>query len=218
MSNLLSPTQDAVIEAVSLCRQISSHQLQRLLFSAPENSAASRGQRTRRALTRLVGEGYLTALPRSWGGGWVYQLAGSTNRNIDLHKLDVAELYVLLNEAEASGLCELNEFVPEDSRGRLKADAFVRLTTPKTERVFFCEIDRASEYKPQLTAKLTAYHNAYARYEEGIFPRVLWIVSFAARDRIQQRVELIERLTRSEPEPALFKVMGLSQAVAHMVR
>ncbi|QNK82566.1 replication-relaxation family protein [Nakamurella sp. PAMC28650] len=216
MSTYLSSRDHAVIDSINRLRHISSQQLQRLHFVESLEGKNSKDVTTRRVLARLVGEGYVSRIERSSGSGFVYQPAGAKTRNIDLHQLDVSELYVLLSEAEARGECSLLEFTPEEPRGGVKADAYIRLDLKNGKYSCFAEIDRATEYKPQLMKKLRAYSQAYDRATSP-FPKVLWIVSFAPRDRYSERVNIIKQLVSREPEPELFDVLTLQDAVTQLL-
>jgi hypothetical protein len=209
----LTSRDQSIIEAVQLLSQITTHQLQRLLFSELTSSPASRGVRTRRVLARLVAHGYLSRLelPGEWGG-WVYQPAGSRTRTMVPHTLDVAELYVRLSEAEAAGKCKILEFTPESIHARIKADAYIWLEVDGQRVDYLAEIDRATEYRTQLRTKFRSYTRAYNAATDN-FPQCLWIVSFAPRDRHDERVLLLQSLAKHEAEPALFEVCRLDQAI-----
>jgi len=109
------------------------------------------------------------------------------------HTLAIAEQYVRLVEAERAGDVELLRFDTEPDCWRagaaatLKPDAFVRLGVGEFEQRSFLEVDLGSEGRGALARKARAYVAYYQSGQEqdstGVFPRVVWITTNAARVR-----------------------------------
>lgn len=212
-----------VIETVAKFRYATTVQLQRLFFAdGPRDSNA---RRARLSLRRLAELRVLLRLERRVGGvragsaGQVYSvdLAGQyllavnglTTRRRPLepshsfvrHSLAVTELFVLLTEAERSGLLKILEFEPEPpcwrpfvgpsgARGTLKPDAFVVVGSDHEDdpELWFVEVDRATESSTALKNKFRTYRQYWttgieqAKWE-NVFPRVLWLAPDARRIR-----------------------------------
>ena len=218
----LSSRDHAVLEAVRSLRQVSTNQIVRLYFSEPHTSPKSRGIRARRALARLVRWGYRNRIERAFGGavggseGYVYIPANSRARSIDRHTMDVTELYVRLVEAENEGRCKILEFTPEDVHGHIRPDAYIWLETPSGRADYFVEYDRSAEYKPQLTTKIRAYQRAF-NSSAGNFAKVVWVVSFAPMNRIQERKTLIHGICQKQEVPELFSTVSMEDFVNLLV-
>ncbi len=230
-----------VVKYLAELHFISGGQLARLCFwggAAPDTRAA------RRALLRLTRLGVLDRLPRSVGGvrsgsaGFVYHLdlAGqslaiqrgwqperrrrrsNTPGTLFLnHTLLVAELHVLLVEADRSQSIELLELSSEPACWRsfrrtqgqrqiLKPDSYARLGVGDFEDSYFFEIDNGTEGSRTIVRQLSSYVAYYASGEEqqrtGVFPKSLWLTSRA------ERVAVIEDCVASLPleAHALFQV------------
>jgi len=134
------------------------------------------------------------------------------------HRLSVSELYVSLTEAARAGASEVLSFEAEPQSWRrftgphgtaayVKPDAAVRLAVGEFERGAFVEIDRATEARPTLTRKCTAYRRYWEAGREqarfGYFPRVVFAVPTEAR-----KAAVAEVFT-AQPEEAweLFRVV-----------
>ncbi len=213
-SSRLSPRDLAIIQTVTRHRQIESHQLRRLYFE--DGSPASRGVRQRKALARLVKWGEIQRLPRPVGGysggsgAHVYLPMTSKARHPDAHTLDLTELYVRLVE---SG--QLNRFDPEPwchinvGHVELKPDATVKTQTPRGTFNAFVEMDRSTEWRSQLAAKMRRYCTAYEKWKGSTFPQVVFIV------HDQDRLRLIRDLGKRQ-EVQLFKTVLFEDAVAYL--
>jgi hypothetical protein len=205
-----------VLRYVSDLRFVSGAQLTRLCFTdVPDQAANARA--ARRALLRLVRLGALARLPRPVGGvragsaGFVYYLGPGGQRLAHergwqpkrrrrrsmqpgtlflRHALAIAELHVLLVEADRSRRIELLELVSEPSCHRtydgphglltLKPDSYVRLGQGDFEDSYFLEIDRGTEGSRAIAGQLGRYVAYFDSGQEqrgrGVFPRVLWLV------------------------------------------
>jgi hypothetical protein len=243
----------AVLRYVSELRFVSGAQLTRLCFTdAPD--AAANARAARRALLRLVRLGALARLPRPVGGvragsaGFVYYLGPGGQRlayergwqpkrrrrrsmqqgTLFLrHVLVIAELHVLLIEADRSRRIELLELASEPSCWRsydgphglltLKPDSYVRLGQGDFEDSYFIEVDRGTEGSRAIERQLGAYAEYHRSGQEqaqrGVFPRVLWLAPDAPRARII--AACIERL--GEPGRGLFWLAGFDRVLDVMV-
>ena len=207
---ILSARDHAVVETVNRFRQVSSRQIERLHFSEPDTSPRSRGIRTRRTLARLTKGGYIGRLERSTGGasggseGYVYVPRGARVRDLDRHALDVTEIYVRLVESGAM----IKDFTIEDNETGLKPDAYAWID----DCDYFIEVDRATEWKPQLKRQIGAYSKAYLK-ATGSFPKVVWVVTFAPKNKVSERIEFIGSITRAQPVPELFDVISMQEVV-----
>lgn len=134
------------------------------------------------------------------------------------HRLAVSELYVQLTEADRAGTCELLHFdaepqswrrftAPHGAAAYVKPDAAVRLAVGAFERGAFIEIDRATEARPTLARKCTAYRRYWEGSREqarfGYFPRVVFAVPTEARKAA------VAEVFAAQPEEAweLFRVV-----------
>jgi hypothetical protein len=240
----------AVLRSVSDLRFVSGGQLARLCFTDSADPAAN-ARAARRALLRLTRLGALARLPRPVGGvragsaGFVYYLGpGGQRLAIERgwqpkrrrrrsmqpgtlfvrHALAIAELHVLLIEADRSRRLELLELASEPSCWRsydgshglltLKPDSFVRLGLGDFEDSYFLEIDRGTEGSRAIAAQLGRYVAYYdsgqEQAERGVFPRVLWLATDQRRaDVIADGVAEL-----AEAERGLFQVALFEQVIA----
>jgi len=116
------------------------------------------------------------------------------------HTLAVAELYVQLREAERAGQLELTDFRAEPaawhrtaSLGTLKPDAYVQIASPRTEDVWWLEVDLATESRTTLRRKLSLYLLAHQTGTsgpgpDGLLPRVLVTVPTDRRLEVVREV------------------------------
>lgn len=145
------------------------------------------------------------------------------------HRLAVSGLYVDLTEAARGGVCELLSFEAEPLSWRrftaahggaayVKPDAAVRLGVDDFEHGAFVEIDRATEARPTITRKCTAYRRYWETGREqarfGYFPRVVFAVPSEARK------EALVDVFRAQPEEAwgLFQVVLADELPAALRR
>lgn len=217
-SSHLYPPDHAIIEAVNLLGQVSTTQLNRLVFS--HTSPASSGRQCRRKLQRLLDLGEIGRLNRSIGGagseGFTYVPAGSQSSRVEPHALDLAEFYCRVVEAQRVGAFKVLDFQTEDFiQGSRKAfDAYVYLELPDdTRRGFYVEIDRGTHKGPMTREKFRVYTNAY-KHEHVEFPAVLYVVSFAPRNRVSERVGVLREVAKHQEFPELFQVCTLDEAVS----
>jgi hypothetical protein len=238
----------AVLRSVSDLRFMTGAQLARLHFSEDHGP---RARAARRALLRLCDLECLSRLPRIVGGvragskGFVYVLGiagqklafdfdwqpkrrGRRSQSPGLlflrHCLDIAELHVLLVEADRDRRLELLELVAEPLCHRtyvglgnqrvLKPDSFVRVGVGEWEFSYFIEVDRGTEGSRAIAAKLREYLTYEAsgaeQQEHGVFPKVLWSVPDEARVAVIGAE--IEQLPIAGRE--LFGVVQFREAVA----
>lgn len=218
----LSERDSSVVTTVQRFRQASASQLTRLHF--PDGSAASTGRRQRRTCARLVKWGAIQKLARPIGGGMggsgetIYIPAGSRTRLPDPHTLDITETYVQLVEAARDGLAYLLEIDPEPychvqlGHLELKPDLYVRLKTPEGTFRYWLEMDRGTEFRPHLRAKMRRYTQAFHSWPEETFPQVLWIV----QDDV--RLRLIEGVIKRQETPGLFAVVQIRDVINRLVK
>ena len=228
----LTPRDLAVIRCVSELRFVSASQLSRM-FGDDRLSAASRARASRRALHRLAALDCLVALPRRIGGGrsgsdgGVFRLglagqriaiergwlsAARTRRSavpgslFVAHAVAVAEVHVLLVEADRGGRLELVERIAEPgcwrsyagignfASSQLKPDSFVRFAIEDYEYSVFIEVDMGTEGSRTIGRKLgsyLSYHRLGIEQERfGVFPKVQWLTTTASRiDFLEAEIE-----------------------------
>jgi len=163
---------------------------------------------------------------RAGSTGYVYALGPVGQRLIELggprrrfrepsaafadHTLAVSQLVVDLTLAARHGHCELLAVEAEPKCWRtltglggrltLRPDLFVSLGVGDYERRFFVEIDLGTEHLPALLRKCRAYESYYRsgieQAEDGVFPRVLWIIHDHKRaERLHDALERSHHLT-----------------------
>lgn len=125
------------------------------------------------------------------------------------HRLAVSECFVAVTERCRVGGCKLLDFDAEPLSWRryaspyggasvLKPDAFVRLAAGEFERGSFVEIDRATESRSTLAAKLRSYRTFWETGREqdrfGYFPKVVFVVPG------EERKEVLVDLFAAQPE------------------
>jgi len=165
-----------------------------------------------------VEEKHLDRLTRAhggYGGGsgeYIYQLPTSKARAPDMHTLDIAELYVSLVESGAKVLA----FDPEPysyvqvGRVELKPDAYLRIQTVTDAYQYFLEVDRGTEYRSQLSAKMHRYVQAFHQWDEDTFPQVVWIVPDS------ERLDFVQSVIRRQKEADLFVCYRFCEAVEQL--
>lgn len=220
MNQRLSIRDHQVIASVRLLGQLTTPQIQRLHFSEPGTSVVSRPVRTRRALRRLVKWGELARIENRGVGAHIggsdsftYTPAGKKARRRDDHTIDIAEFYVRLLEFERTGGLEVLEFSPEDQfmEGiKSKADAYLWCKVNGRKSDYLIEIDRGSETKTQIKAKLKAYTKAAGRAD--YFPHVVFVVTFNPTGSLEDRANMIGALCDLEEYPEMFKVCVMEKA------
>ncbi len=143
------------------------------------------------------------------------------------HTLAIAELHTRLTEADRSRHLELLELTAEpacwrryDGNGRqrlsLKPDSYARLGVGDYEDSYFLEVDRGTEGSRAVDGQLRQYVAYYAsgieQAERGVFPRVLWLTTSAAR--VAVIADGVSRLPAAAG--ALFQVAAFDEALAVM--
>jgi predicted transcriptional regulator len=206
-----------VLSSLLRFRQMTSSQVRRLHF--PEGTQRGRIVRTQRCLARLVKLGQVEAITRPQAGRrggaeYVYQLATSKTRVPDMHTLDIAELYVRLIESGAKVLTFQPEPYSYIDAGpvELKPDAYLRVQTSTGTYRYFLEVDRSTEYRAQLAAKMKRYVRALRHWdkEDGAFPQVVWIVPDS------ERLDFVQSVIRRQREADLFVCYRFSEAVEQL--
>jgi len=215
-SHFLSPTDHDIIRDVARLKQVTTSQLGRLHFS--HTSPASDGRQCRDVLQRLERLGHIRPLERKLGGrppgGFTWVRAESDIYEKRDHAIDIAELYTRVVEAERAGqLTILGEPSVEDyirgSRTKYDLNLWIR---GADEIDWYVEVDRGSEEMPDVRDKLRKYVNAYKAATVG-FPLVIYVVTFAYRNRYEQRVQALRREISKQEEASLFTVCTLDEAV-----
>jgi hypothetical protein len=208
----------AIVETVERFWQATAAQLRRLHFA--DGSEASRATRQRRALARLVRDERLRRLPRPVGGGdggsggYVYLSPNSRARAEVAHTLDVTELYVRLVEAERAGRLAILDVAPEPychvhlDDAVLKPDCSVRVRATSGTFRYFIEMDRGTEWRPQLRAKIRGYERGYEHWPEATFPKIVFVV----HDDLRRA--FIAAMIGRTTHPGLFDVVLFDAAIA----
>jgi len=197
---------------------MTSSQVRRLHFT--EGTERGRRVRTQRCLSNLRTRGFLEPLDRAHGGHtggsgeYVWQPAASKARRPDPHTLDIAELYVRLIEHGAKVLTfepEPHSYI-QSGPVELKPDAYLRIQRPKGIYRAFIEVDRGTEFRAQLAAKMKRYVRALRHWdkEDGAFPQVVWIVPDA------ERLDFVQSVIRRQREADLFVCYRFSEAVEQL--
>jgi hypothetical protein len=252
LADSLSPRAHSIVEAVGRFRLLRADQIRNLSF-AEIKTEAGRARICRRTLQKLTSEGLLRQLEqRTVGGrqggssGHIYALAAAGRRLLALrngegiasnrglhepgllfvrHTLAIADLYLILIDADRSGAIELLAFDVEPVRTytsplggqiRVKPDALVRLGAGDYEYAAFCELDCATEGRGALQRKINAYVHLYRsgreQNEHGLFPRIVWITP------TQRRASYIQALTATLPPETrrLFTSTTIDDVLPHL--
>ncbi|WP_406123731.1 replication-relaxation family protein [Streptomyces canus] len=236
----LSPRDLAIIHEVGRFKLVTGGQLERLFFA--DCSDTSRARNRQAVLRRLTEHRVLARIGERRVGGaqrgsasFLYALdvagqhlsQGTSTRPrrpyswyepTIAHFLAIAELYVMLREADQSGLFSLLDFQTEPYCWRtfgqrtLKPDAFVQIgivTADGRRRKgsFFIEVDRANQYGAKMETKVPQYmayyqHDRLARPDRA-FPRIVFLAPH------EQRVQYLRRLVQGRPEIGHVFTVGL---------
>lgn len=209
----LSPRDQLILNDLTRFKQMTATQVRRLHFR--EGTPAGRERRTSRVLARLTKWGLLTRLTRAvggYGGGsgsYIYQPAESKARTPDAHTLDITELYCRLVETGQPVIFDPEQWAyVQAGRYELKPDAFIEFNGTQ----FFGEIDRGSEWRPQLTQKMRRYTQAFNNWSEPVFPLVVWTVPD------EDRARLLRGVIKKTEVPELFAVVLFDEAVDLLAR
>jgi hypothetical protein len=212
----LVPTDRSVVAVLSEVRMASGRQLNRLLWPM----TASGARQARRHLARLVDLRVLTRLDRQVGGikggsqGYTYALDVVGQRIAQTehtrairrptpsdffvdHTLAVTDIYIALQEAQASGRLEVlvyrsepgcwRSFTgPAGRTMRLKPDAYAAWARDEWELSAFFEADQATEHPGRIKRKAQQYVDYWRTGTEqrtagGVFPSVIWVTPYARR-------------------------------------
>lgn len=143
------------------------------------------------------------------------------------HSLAVTDVYARLVLAERAGSLRIMRFAGEPDSWRtffgpsgrvaLKPDAYVVLLVSGDEDHWFFEVDMGTEHAPTVARKCAVYRSYWQSgsedADEGVFPRVLWLVPD------ERRAEVLRRVIRRQPDGAtLFDVVLLSRVVERVLR
>jgi hypothetical protein len=220
LSRLLSERDVAVLDVIAEHRFLTTHQVQAFVF-AGHASPLTAARICRRVLRRLEDFGLLTRPVRRVGGlqagsrSSVWMLApmgqrlrslraglGATGRvrepgeGFVRHYLAVAEVHLMLRQADRSGLFELLDVQIEPESWRryhaldggtdvLKPDLFAVAAGSEYESHLFIEVDRATESLPTVLRQCRLYETyrrtGIEQENTGVFPRVLWVAPDARR-------------------------------------
>lgn len=216
----LTPRDQAIVTTIGYLHQVTSSQIRRLFFA--DGSPASQGVRQRRTMARLTKWGAVRRIDRAMGGGlggsgeYTYLPSSSRARTPDMHTLDITEMFVRLNEAQAEKRIELLGFDPEPychvqvGHLEIKPDAYIRVRVGERIRRCWLEMDRGTEYRPQLNAKMRSYCKAYSKWPDTTFPQVIYIVPDDLRRRF------VESVVKYQEIPKLFLVSNFDQALSQI--
>lgn len=214
----LLPVRDrAVVELVGRFHQLTAAQIGSALF-------ASNASKTPldRVLRRLVERRYLVRLGRLVGGDrggsqqFVYQLGRSGWRLLDRagtywqprainpHTLAIADCFGRMLDAERAGSLTLVGFMPEPACHvvvdgvTLTPDAIVEVgfRAQRLKLSCFLEVDLGSEHRAVIREKCTRYWRAYQRWQEAVFPYIVFVVP----DDMRQAT--IEQVVAAGPDEA----------------
>lgn len=245
LREFLSERDWAVIRDVAALRLVTGAQLERLHFAALGSSSGPVVRR--RVLGRLVRFRVLTTLARRIGGvragssGLVYALDIAGKRlmaNDDSratrpslpgerymrHVLAVAEVYVALTERMRADGLWLDRFDAEPASwwrdgqgGRLKPDAYVRVSGADHVDSWWLEVDLATEHLPTIRRKLVTYADFYNRGQLGPGDVMPWVlITVPDAKRLSDVVRLIPQLSPQVSE--LFTVVLHNDAADAIVR
>ncbi len=230
-----------IIELVARFKQLSSAQIRELVFrDSPGRTNCDR------ALRRLVRSDMLARIERRLVGGanggagqYTYQLGRAASdyyegrhrpvRAVDLHRLAIADTFLIFKRLEWDGQLELVGMSNEPDcwmtigSYELHPDLLLDVKQRSgAQRWIWFEVDRATESDRHTKEKLNRYwqaalHNAYER-EQGTttalkaFPVVVWATIDEARARVLKwlisqmpdEAQRLFRVTTMEKLPALF--------------
>lgn len=171
--------------------------------------------RARRALRRLHKWGVVSRIARpvgGYGGGsgeHIYLPTTSRTRTPDAHTLDISELYVRLRELRPGIVFDPEQWAyVQVGKQELKPDAYVDTTDYR----FFVEVDRGSEWRPQLNQKMQRYTRAFNTWPDEVFPQVLWIVPD------EDRARLMRGVIKRQEVPELFACVVFQEAIDAICR
>lgn len=199
----LSSRDREVVQLVGRFQQLTSGQIGELLFTGLASSTPRD-----RCLRRLLEDRYLSRLDVRLIGGdaggssqHVYQLGPAgwrllgrpgrywARRAANRHAIELADVYVRLKTLENSGNIQVVRFDVEREAWRnvagigLTPDAYVEIGhhISRTKVCWFIELDRETESVGTIRERCARYVRAYERWDEGVFPYVLFLVPTEAR-------------------------------------
>jgi hypothetical protein len=213
----LSARDRSVVELIGRFAHLTAGQLGPLLFDGQASKTP-----LDRTLKRLTERRYLARLVRPVGGDgggsaqYVYQLGRAgwrllaksgeywPFRAVNLHTLAIAECFVQVSVSAQIGQCALIKFEPEPSchvevEGiKLTPDAAVELgyRDRGVKVTAWLEVDRGTEHREVIKEKCVRYWHAYQRWQENVFPLVIFVVPD------QQRQQVIEQVIINGPKDA----------------
>lgn len=230
----LSARDRTILKLIDYFNQASSRHVQDILFSDNASKTPAR-----RALTRLVDNGYLERLSHPLAGGMnggrgtpVYTLGVNgwrlcgregryrPKRAIDLHTLTVVDVYANITRLQREGVLVLNGFTPEPDAWRnidgndLRPDLHVDISRPNSQRrlIAWLEVDMGTQRPARLQEKMTRYVRAFNSGELDEFPLVVFVCHDEAR-----RKEIAYAITqRPAEEQRLFRAVTVDNFPLNM--
>ncbi|MFD5536660.1 replication-relaxation family protein [Streptomyces sp. NPDC127079] len=242
----LSDRDLSIIEDIGRFKLLTGGQVERLYFA--HGSQKSRARNRQAVLKRLKDHGVIAHVGERRIGGakrgsashlYALDIAGqhiaqthsrqprrkySWYEPTIAHFLAVAELYVVLKEAEQSGRLVVLSFDPEPyswrtyGQGRLEPDAFARIGVAGPDgrgyqRSVFIEVDRANQRGIKIATKFPQYLNYYNHEQLQGPPRAFPRIVFLAPD--ERRVTYLQGLVDERPDTRhLFRVGLLDDPLA----
>lgn len=223
------PARDAqIVQLVARFKQLSSAQIQALLFGANHSRTP-----LDRALRRLTEANYLERIEHRMVGGarggsglYVYCLGRrgfysfsdgryDKPRRVNYHSLAIVDTFIVIRQLESDGVLEVTGFASEPDCWREVDGTLIRPDLHLTAKIrgitadIFFEVDNATESQRQLRLKLDLYCEAYLKSE--FFPFVVWVVPDV--ERVKELKWLIGQLPPErrvdEDGNELFKVTTL---------
>jgi hypothetical protein len=209
----LSDRDRLIIEAVTVFKQLTGTQIERLFFS--DGAPASRTGKRNRILRRLVEWKEIGRIEERALGGWnrgshgyVYIPPDHDPQLRDTHTLNIAELYIRLTETKQ---LELVDYRPEASITGLSVvpDADVRVRINGRLFRFYAEVEYAAKSDERVKTKIRAFERA-ARGASR-FPLVLFLANNPTR------LGAIRRVIAQSSFKEIFEVILFDDAVPYLL-
>jgi hypothetical protein len=213
----LSERDLAVARTVERFGLVSAAQVERLFFS--DGSEKTRNLRANRCLRRLVEHQRIKRVYQMVGSeipgatGFIYTSHSRNLRDVKGHMQLITELFVRLAEHQAAGHVKELRFTPEpychEQLGHLllAPDGRIQLDRDGRRYHWWLELDRSTEWRMRIMRKLKNYAMAYDRWPESHFPRVLFVVEDAERERA------IRAMVERQHLKKLYTVCQFDQAI-----
>lgn len=210
-SMMISPRDGRILREVGRFGQLATSHIRSLEFHANKSLAPCNA-----VLLRLEKSKLLRTTEKRGRGGWaggsaenVYQLGqkGWTYlrrdgkywpyRSIDVHRLAIADAYVMTREAERAGELKIDEYITEPASHRRVAgvdvtpDLYMSLAFPQIDEgarlKLWLEVDMGTERHDKIADKLARYWHAYQHWHESDNGRLFPLVVFVAVDELRER-------------------------------